>query len=133
MQDQIQEIFINVTDENGCVGISNFYLEIDCITNNESLTNIVFPKFITPNNDGYNDTWDIRGINNFPTATILVFDIQGQVIFQHNNADGDYQPWNARYLNGQIIISADYYYQIILDSDNPNINNTKTGSVIIVY
>ena len=91
------------------------------------------PSAITPNNDGYNDTWDIRGINNFPTATILVFDIQGQVIFQHNNADGDYQPWNARYLNGQIIISADYYYQIILDSNNPNVNNTKTGSIIIVY
>ena len=58
------------------------------------------------------------------TKTLCFFD---------NDADGDYQPWNARYLNGQIIISADYYYQIILDSDNPNINNTKTGSVIIVY
>ena len=99
----------------------------------ENSFEIFVPSAITPNNDGYNDTWDIRGINNFPTATILVFDIQGQVIFQHNNADGDYQPWNARYLNGQIIISADYYYQIILDSDNPSINNTKTGSVIIVY
>ena len=99
----------------------------------ENSFEIFVPSAITPNNDGYNDTWDIRGINNFPTATILVFDIQGQVIFQHNNTDGDYQPWNARYLNGELIISADYYYQIILDSDNPNLNNTKTGSIIIVY
>ena len=99
----------------------------------ENSFEIFVPSAITPNNDGYNDTWDIRGINNFPTATILVFDIQGQVIYQHNNADRDYQPWNARYLNGELIISADYYYQIILDSDNPNLNNTKTGSIIIVY
>ena len=99
----------------------------------ENSFEVFIPSAITPNNDGYNDTWDIRGINNFPTATILVFDIQGQVIFQHNNSDGDYQPWNARYLNGELIISADYYYQIILDSDNPNLNNTKTGSIIIVY
>jgi gliding motility-associated-like protein len=99
----------------------------------ENSFEIFVPSAITPNNDGYNDTWDIRGINNFPTATILVFDIQGQVVYQHNNADGDYQPWNARYLNGELIISADYYYQIILDSDNPNLNNTKTGSIIIVY
>ncbi len=41
--------------------------------------------------------------------------------------------WDARYLNGQIILSADYYYQIILDADNPTVNNTKTGSIIIVY
>ena len=117
--------FITVYDSLNCRDTATIKIE--------NSFEIFVPSAITPNNDGYNDTWDIRGINNFPTATILVFDIQGQVIFQHNNADGDYQPWNARYLNGQIIISADYYYQIILDSNNPNVNNTKTGSIIIVY
>jgi gliding motility-associated-like protein len=99
----------------------------------ENSFEIFVPSAITPNNDGFNDTWDIRGINNFPNATILVFDIQGQVIFQHNNANGDYQPWDATYLNGQLIISADYYYQIIEDANNPTLDNTRTGSIIIVY
>ena len=75
----------------------------------------------------------IKGINNFPNASILVFDIQGQVIFQHNNINGSYQPWNGTYLSGQLLLSADYYYQIILDTDNPTPNNTLTGSIMITY
>ena len=133
MDDDLHQFYLNPGDY--------FITVYDSLTCRDTATitiennfQVFIPTAITPNNDGYNDTWDIRGINNFPTATILVFDIQGQVIFQWNNAvDGIYQPWNARYLNGQIILSADYYYQIILDADNPNINNTKTGSIIIVY
>jgi gliding motility-associated-like protein len=94
---------------------------------------IFIPTAITPNADGYNDTWLIRGINNFPSASILVFDIQGQVIFQHNNNNGDYQPWNGTYQSGQLLLSADYYYQIILDTDNPTQNNTLTGSIMITF
>ena len=132
MDDELHQFYLNPGDY--------FITVYDSLTCRDTATitiennfQIFVPNAITPNNDSYNDTWDIRGINNFPTATILVFDIQGQVIFQHNNANGDYQPWNARYLNGQIILSADYYYQIILDADNPNTNNTKSGSIIIVY
>ena len=80
-----------------------------------------------------NDLKKIRGINNFPTASILVFNIQGQVIFQHSNINGDYQPWNGTYLNGQLLLAADYYYQIILDTDNPTQSNTLTGSIMITY
>ena len=133
MDDDLHQFYLNPGDY--------FITVYDSLTCRDTATitiennfQVFIPTAITPNNDGYNDTWDIRGINNFPTATILVFDIQGQVIFQWDNAvDGSYQPWNARYLNGQIILSADYYYQIILDADNPNVNNTKTGSIIIVY
>jgi len=119
----------------------NYFLTVyDSLTCRDTATisignnfQVFIPTAITPNADGFNDNWVIKGINNFPNASILVFDIQGQVIFQHNNINGSYQPWNGTYLSGQLLLSADYYYQIILDTDNPNPNNTLTGSIMITY
>ena len=118
--------FITVYDSLTCRDTATITIENDF--------QVFIPNAITPNADGYNDTWDIRGINNFPNASILIFDIQGQVIFQHSNIiNGDYQPWNGTYLNGQLLIAADYYYQIILDTDNPTQSNTLTGSIMITF
>ena len=119
----------------------NYFLTVyDSLTCRDTATisignnfQVFIPTAITPNADGFNDNWVIKGINNFQNASILVFDIQGQVIFQHNNINGSYQPWNGTYLSGQLLLSADYYYQIILDTDNPNPNNTLTGSIMITY
>ena len=119
----------------------NYFLTVyDSLTCRDTATitvennfQVYIPTAITPNNDGFNDTWKLKGINNFPNASILVFDIQGQVIYQHSNINGSYQEWNGTYQNGQLLLSADYYYQIILDADNPTSTNTFTGSIIITY
>ena len=119
----------------------NYFLTVyDSLTCRDTATitidnnfQVYIPNAVTPNADGFNDTWDIIGINNFPTASILVFDIQGQVIYQHSNINGNYQPWTGTYQNGQLLIAADYYYQIILDTDNPTQSNTLTGSIMITY
>ena len=120
LQDQIQEIFIKVTDENGCVGISNFYLELDCFTNNESLTSIVFPKFITPNNDGINDFWNIKGVSEKVKreSTITIFNRYGKLLYTfkpYSNIG-----WNGTY-NGLQLPSSDYWF---LFTTNSGINKT---------
>ena len=69
--------FITVYDSLTCRDTATITIENDF--------QVFIPNAITPNADGFNDNWDIRGINNFPTASILIFDIQGQVIFQHSN------------------------------------------------
>ncbi|NQV77271.1 MAG: T9SS type B sorting domain-containing protein, partial [Lutibacter sp.] len=45
-----------------------------------------FPKFFTPNNDGYNDTWKIIGVNekNYAKSNIYIFDRFGKFITQIN-------------------------------------------------
>jgi gliding motility-associated-like protein len=94
---------------------------------------IFVPDAVTPNADGINDTWDILGINNYPNASIKVFNIQGQIIFEHNNSNnGDFQPWPATFSDGQALPASDYYYHIILDPNNLNVS-PLTGALIITY
>ena len=94
---------------------------------------IFIPDAVTPNADGINDTWDILGINNYPNASIKVFNIQGQIIFEHNTInDGDFQPWPATFSDGQALPASDYYYHIILDPNNLNVS-PLTGALIITY
>lgn len=63
LQTENEEIFARVTNQSGCYAISNFYIDYDCIRNNPSTEFIVFPKFMTPNEDGENDFWNVSGIS----------------------------------------------------------------------
>lgn len=115
LEQPIEEIFIKVTDENDCFTISNFYLNIDCILNNESLSNIFFPKFITPNNDGINDFWNIEGVSEKVRreSTITIFNRYGKEIisFIPNSIEG----WNGTY-NGNQLPSSDYWFMFRTES-----------------
>lgn len=84
---------------------------------------IEIPSFFTPNNDGYNDYWEIQGIFNFPTAEIQIFDRFGKKLAEFN---GTNMKWNGTY-NGQRLPSDTYWYVIRLeDGANP-----ITGSVTL--
>ena len=67
-----------------------------------------FPNFFTPNNDGENDTWNVRGVDPslFPESSIYVFDRYGKMLvnFTANN-DG----WDGYYNNFEAL-SSDYWY-----------------------
>ncbi len=109
LETQIKEIFIKVTDEKGCSTISNFYLKLDCFTNNESLDSIIFPKFITPNNDGINDFWSIKGASEKVKreSTITIFNRFGKVLYTFKPYSD--VGWNGTY-NGLQLPSSDYWF-----------------------
>lgn len=84
----------------------------------ESVTVTVLPKalddipgLITPNADGFNDTWRIKGIRNFPNNTITIFNSDGSIVFSQNNYQND---WGGTF-NGQSIPDGTYYYIIEID------------------
>ena len=109
LEDSIKEVFIKVTDEKGCSAISNFYLELNCFTNNESLANIEFPLFFTPNNDGINDFWNIEGVSEKvkKESTITIYNRYGKALFTfrpYSNIG-----WNGTY-NGKQLPSSDYWF-----------------------
>src|SRR5690606_9393477 len=47
-----------------------------------SVSVIDYPKFFTPNGDGYHDTWNIIGLQNQADAKIYIFDRYGKLIKQ---------------------------------------------------
>ncbi len=85
---------VRVKDQNGCGEAS---LEVSVIG---------FPKFFTPNNDGFNDFWQVDGIKFQPNSTIQIFDRFGKLLF---TLKGDQKGWDGSY-QGIEMPSSDYWY-----------------------
>ncbi|SEO92367.1 gliding motility-associated C-terminal domain-containing protein [Mucilaginibacter gossypiicola] len=76
------------------------------------LSNLNIANVITPNNDGVNDYWQIAGMENYPAATVKIFNRYGKNIF---NSIGYSHPFNGTY-NGKPLPTGSYYYIINLSS-----------------
>ncbi|MES2240116.1 MAG: T9SS type B sorting domain-containing protein [Bacteroidota bacterium] len=67
-----------------------------------------YPKYFTPNNDGYNDNWNISELSAQTYAYIRIFDRYGKLLKQISpNGSG----WNGTY-NGHIMPADDYWFVI---------------------
>ena len=67
---------------------------------------LMYPKFFTPNGDGYNDYWKIKFSENEPNLSIKIFDRYGKFIKQlRANSEG----WDGTYL-GKQCFSTDYWF-----------------------
>lgn len=94
---------ITVKDANGC----------GSITFNVSVVD--FPKFFTPNQDGFNDTWNIIEIVSIdPSAKIYIFDRFGKLIKQLDPAGTG---WNGTF-NGSLLPSNDYWFRVEYKENN---------------
>ncbi len=90
---------VYIRDKNGCGIIS------------EEVSVISFPKFFTPNGDGFNDTWQVSGIGFQPTSKIFIFDRFGKVIAK---IDATSDGWDGRY-RGSRMPSSDYWFKVTLE------------------
>jgi len=99
IQGGIYTVFVR--DKDGCGEDSDEVIIID------------YPKFFTPNNDGYNDLWQIKGISEFPNSKILIFDRYGKLLIQLTSND---LGWNGLY-NGKKMMSNDYWFKANLGNE----------------
>lgn len=85
-----------------------------------------YPKFFTPNGDGYNDTWNIPGLSGHPEAKINIFDRNGKLLKQMspNNMQG----WDGLY-NGRELPSSDYWFSVEFTNDLPGNDELNGRSV----
>jgi gliding motility-associated-like protein len=70
---------------------------------------LFIPNVITPNNDGYNDTWRIDNIQLFPLNRVLIVNRWGDVVYQSDFYNND---WEGNF-GGGLLPAGTYYY--ILD------------------
>lgn len=77
-----------------------------CGLDEKEVVLVDYPKFFTPNNDGFNDYWHIKGINKFPNAKIFIFDRFGKQLKELSSKDFG---WNGIY-QGQPLPSSDYWF-----------------------
>lgn len=90
-----------VKDLNGC-GIATREVSV-----------LGIPNYFTPNGDGYNDTWNIKGTNARLNANtiIYIFDRYGKLLKQISPVG---QGWDGTF-NGNQLTSSDYWYSIELE------------------
>ncbi len=102
--------------ENVPAGIHQVYIrdKNGCGVTNQSVAILGIPKFFTPNNDGFNDYWNIKGINTeFNSNTVIhIFDRYGKLIKDINPQS---LGWDGT-LNGKQLPSDDYWYTAKLET-----------------
>jgi gliding motility-associated-like protein len=77
------------------------------------LSGLIIPNTFTPNNDGVNDLWVIKNIENYPGALVQIFNRYGQRVFE---SKGYSQPFDGKY-GGSLLPPGVYYYIINLNSN----------------
>ena len=106
---QTENVFTNINS-----GIHTIYIKDlnGCGITTKEVAVLGIPTFFTPNNDGVNDYWNIKGIStNVNNQTIIyVFDRYGKLLKQINPL---HEGWDGR-LDGQQLPSDDYWYSLTL-------------------
>ncbi len=105
---QTSNHFENVTSGKHLVKIRD--LE-NCLEASVEVSVISIPNFFTPNNDGYNDTWHVTGIEFQPTSNVYIFDRFGKLIVI---LDPLGPGWDGIY-KGNPLPSTDYWYRVELE------------------
>ena len=101
--------------ENVSAGIHTVYIKDlnSCGIERKEVAVLGIPNYFTPNNDGNNDYWNIKGANSsFNTNTIIyIFDRYGKLVKQISPQD---HGWDGTF-NSLQMPASDYWYSIQLE------------------
>ncbi|WP_372473780.1 choice-of-anchor L domain-containing protein [Capnocytophaga sp. ARDL2] len=86
------------------------------------------PLFFTPNNDGQNDTWNIRALKDQPDSKIYIFDRYGKLLKQ---ISGSGPGWDGTY-NGQPMPATDYWFKVIYVDKRTGLEKEATGHFSLI-
>ena len=107
---QTSNIFNNVP-----MGIHTVYIKDlnGCGITQQEISVLGVPQYFTPNGDGFNDTWNIKGANStfYPNSVIRIYDRYGKLVKQISALG---QGWDGTF-NGNLAPADDYWYNIQFD------------------
>jgi gliding motility-associated-like protein len=107
---QVSNLFENVS-----MGIQTVYVKDlnGCGITEQTISVLGVPQYFTPNGDGFNDTWNIKGANNqfYSNSVIRIYDRYGKLVKQIS-AIG--MGWDGTF-NGYLAPADDYWYNITFD------------------
>lgn len=96
------ETTLEWTVTNGvCPPVSDFMV----ITVND----LTYHTGISPNNDGQNDYFKIKGAHTIPNNELIIFDQNGQVVFRKKNLEEDNE-WGGTEMDGSPVDNGIYYF-----------------------
>ena len=108
----------------GCIGSAQ-----KTVTVKQGCT-IVIPNAFTPNGDGFNDIWIIKGLDGgcYSSVTVDVYNRWGSLVYHSDNYTNS---WNGDY-QGHPVPDATYYYAVKATDPTTNTFREFKGSVTIL-
>ncbi|BDS15534.1 gliding motility-associated C-terminal domain-containing protein [Aureispira anguillae] len=99
---QTTTYWVEVENIDGCKDTASVLVDV-----REDINQVVFiPNVLTPNNDGFNDTWRIKNIQLFPKNAVRIVNRWGDIVFRTDNYQND---WEGTYSGGQLPAGTYYY------------------------
>ena len=114
---------LKVTDQNQCVR------DTELVVAEGICNDIIVYNVLTPNGDGENDVWIIKGIQDYPDNSVQIFDKWGDVVYKKDHYEND---WDGKGTSGDYLPAGTYFYLVKLNTVNASGgSNVKTGSILI--
>jgi gliding motility-associated-like protein len=87
------------------------------------------PNAFSPNGDGLNDTWIIRGLFKYPDTKVRIFNRWGSLIFE--NLTGYKSPWDGIVRGSKVPIGT-YYYVIEFAGSTDGTDYSESGWLVVL-
>ena len=108
---QFLNVFQNVSSGRHTIYVKD--VKNNCGISSQEVSVIGYSKYFTPNGDGYNDSWQLKGISEQfqPTSKVHIFDRFGRLLYTLNSP---LDTWDGTF-NGQAMPASDYWFSAILE------------------
>jgi gliding motility-associated-like protein len=103
-------IFTNVSAGEHTIQVRDITACSEFILTLEEVSTVDYPRYFTPNADGYHDTWNIKGLGDDNTdAKIYIFDRYGKLVKQISSQG---EGWDGT-MNGTMMPATDYWFKVM--------------------
>lgn len=130
--DHDQVFYLTGTGADGCESNPRVVVKTTVLSPATSNDCLIVYTGISPNGDGMNESWEIKGIESYPNNKVKLFDRWGNLVFEkesYNNLPET--TWkgksNKGLSKGQDLPNGTYYYEI----DIKGLNKPLSGFVIL--
>src|SRR5690554_1343501 len=96
--------YLTVISEDGCFDSDQVVVNVG-----PPIPNLDIKNVITANNDGFNDTWIIEGIEGYPSMSVRVYNIYGKLVLEDDDYKND---WRGDY-NSKMLPNGTYLYVVM--------------------
>jgi gliding motility-associated-like protein len=116
---QESNIFNKLSSGNHIITVKD---EVNCTLMSKQIIIMSYPKFFTPNNDGFNDYWNVPNYQNFFEVQIYIFDRYGKFIKEITPLG---MGWDGTY-SGTMMPASDYWFTMNYKEIQSGETNSKT-------
>ena len=107
---------LTVKSGEGCVVTTQVFVKV--------LKKLSVPNAFSPNGDGINDEWNIKYLNTYPNATVIILNRYGEKVYSGRSQG---KGWDGRY-GGTDAPAGTYYYLI----DPRNGRKVTSGAITLI-